>query len=238
MSLPLPPVLQVHVEQRSLPWSLSECFADFEYLLRVDWLPEGRAVWFLLLDREQRHLQLAVLSLEAFTGSPDLPRPLLYRLWEETSEHWIEVGGTTPWEGVWVAAGDRIYSIPLQVADILEFSPPPSPSSPLRFLMSSEGTGYRHLYLVEAVPPQPGTNDGEPLPQATWTSKQLTAGEWVVFGSHVRASSCLSASLPGWLSASGPVLCCGCLPPQVWVDWSREVVYFEGNAATPLEKHL
>ncbi len=25
---------------------------------------------------------------------------------------------------------------------------------------------------------------------------------------------------------------------QVWVDWTKDVVYFQGNATTPLEKHL
>ncbi len=80
------------MEHRCLPWALKDCFPDCEYLLRVGWLPGGADVWFLLLDREQRHMQLVVLALGAFTGSPVLP----YILWEETSEHWVEVGRLSP----------------------------------------------------------------------------------------------------------------------------------------------
>lgn len=48
-------------------------------------------MWLLLLDRGQKHCQLAVISLEAFTGSYDQPRPLIYLLWEEELEDWVEV---------------------------------------------------------------------------------------------------------------------------------------------------
>lgn len=74
-----------------------------------------------------------------------------------------------------------------QVTNILKFLVSSSPHL-LRFLVSSERTGYRHLYLVEATPPPVTTNEGQPpfvIPQATVTSRQLTAGEWVVFGSNV-----------------------------------------------------
>ncbi len=113
------------------------------------------------------------------------------------------------------------------MTDILEFSP--SLSLPLHFLISSEATGYRHLYLVEATPPQLSTREGGApftVPRATWSSKQLTTGDWVVFGTHVSWSACNPYALR-------PIALV-----QVWVNWTKDMVYFQGNATTPLEKHL
>ena len=52
----------------------------------------SHSVWVQLLDRRQRHLQLAVIPVTAFTAHPSPPpHPSPYLLWEDTSEHWTNV---------------------------------------------------------------------------------------------------------------------------------------------------
>ena len=68
----------------------------------------SHSVWVQLLDRRQRHLQLAVIPVTAFTAHPSPPpHPSPYLLWEDTSEHWINVSNycpvTLPWSGSHVA---------------------------------------------------------------------------------------------------------------------------------------
>ncbi len=49
-----PPTLQVCKTIKSLPRSVSECFPDCsEYLVRGGWSPDGKWVWFQLVERSQ-----------------------------------------------------------------------------------------------------------------------------------------------------------------------------------------
>ena len=54
------------------------------------------SVWVQLLDRRQRHLKVFVLSVDAFLphDHPPSEYPSPYLLWEDTSEHWINVRAT------------------------------------------------------------------------------------------------------------------------------------------------
>jgi len=178
---------ELAVTTRCLTRKLSEWFPGSEYLTRVGWMPQGDSVWLQLLDRWQRHLQLFVLSVDAFlpNNHPPSEYPSPYLLWEDTSDHWINV------------------------ADILHFLSATEEEAPIRFIVTSETTGFRHLYLIHATPPTLSWEKSpHTVPKATFTAQQLTAGNWVVFGS------------------------------DLWVDESRGMVYFEGNACSCLEKHL
>lgn len=72
-----------------------------------------------------------------------------------------------------------------QVTDILHFLSAKE-DAPVRFIVASEATNFRHLYLIQATPPPLST--GEPpllIPKATLSVQQLTTGDWIVFGSDV-----------------------------------------------------
>eukprot|EP00731_Ephydatia_muelleri_P017788 Em0010g886a len=88
------------------------------------------------------------------------------------------------------------------VSNVLEFCPTSSSGS-IRFLFSSEESGYRHLYWAETRLPSEGA---PPTPRPPSTA--LTCGNWIVFDSEVcvnwkervlffsgNASSCLDKHL-------------------------------------------
>ncbi len=57
-------------------------------------MPGGEAVWVQLLDRQQKHLILAVIATGSFVPSNSDSAgvlPQVYVLWEETSTTWISV---------------------------------------------------------------------------------------------------------------------------------------------------
>lgn len=76
-----------------------------------------------------------------------------------------------------------------QVTDILHFLSAKE-DAPIRFIVASEATNFRHLYLIQATPPPLSTGEptGDPsliIPKATLSVQQLTTGDWIVFGSDV-----------------------------------------------------
>lgn len=85
--------------------------------------------------------------------------------------------------GKWPVSRSPTFSS--QVTDILQFLSA-NEDAPVRFIVASETTNFRHLYLVQATPPPLST--GEPplvIPKATLSTQQLTTGNWIVFGSDV-----------------------------------------------------
>ena len=75
----------------ALPWSLSELFPECsEYIVRVDWMDDGRHIWLQLLDRPQKLLKVVIIALDSFTSDRD-KAPLPYMLWEERTDVWINV---------------------------------------------------------------------------------------------------------------------------------------------------
>lgn len=70
----------------------------------------------------------------------------------------------------------------LQVTDVLKFLPTRVSDVSLEFLWCSECSGYRHLYLITAKPPEKSFSL---VLKAECSVQQLTAGCWMVFGSEV-----------------------------------------------------
>ena len=63
-----PLTLQVCKTIKSLPRSVSECFPDCsEYLVRGGWSPDGKWVWFQLVERSQRALKMIMIPWETFS---------------------------------------------------------------------------------------------------------------------------------------------------------------------------
>ena len=87
---------------RCLPYELRDLMPDYEYLVRCDWMPDGKSVWFQLLNRRQTELRLIVLPLSAFYVSdiqggetsvdcPPSEAPMGYLLLQDKSDDWINV---------------------------------------------------------------------------------------------------------------------------------------------------
>ena len=75
-----------------------------------------------------KHILTLTLQIEQPSETPP-PGYEPFIAWEETTDFWINT------------------------ADVMSFVPA-LPNAPLRFIISSERSGFRHLYLVNATPPQ------------------------------------------------------------------------------------
>lgn len=85
---------ELSVTELSLSVPLQQLFPHCcEYLVRFGWMPGGDSIWVQLLNREQTHLILAVLTIAAFTSESSQQAPSVYILWEEKSSNWITVSG-------------------------------------------------------------------------------------------------------------------------------------------------
>ncbi|XP_078667472.1 dipeptidyl peptidase 9-like isoform X1 [Branchiostoma floridae x Branchiostoma belcheri] len=198
------------VVERHLREPLQELFPHMEYLVRVDWLPDGKKVWVQLLSRNQQWLILALLPLEFFSPTTsDTPTnshgeaasPPVYLLLEEHSRIWVNIH------------------------ELIYFFPQTRPDE-VSFIWANEGTGFRHLYHVTAsLSPEQAQmgmeveTGGAGAQDITHKAvqrcglreiRQLTGGHWVVIGK----------------------------PDMLWVDETRQLVYFMATKDTPLEEHL
>uniref|UniRef100_A0A914VL41 Dipeptidyl peptidase 9 n=1 Tax=Plectus sambesii TaxID=2011161 RepID=A0A914VL41_9BILA len=101
-----------------LPW--------FEYLLRAGWMPNGEAVWALLLSRKQDQLALIYIPRSLFVDpkAVDQPNGAIIVLYEDRSDIWVNAHNLTHF----LSTNDPTIA---------------------RFIFSTEKHGYSHLYLVE-----------------------------------------------------------------------------------------
>ncbi|KAI8503314.1 dipeptidylpeptidase [Branchiostoma belcheri] len=191
------------VVERHLREPLQELFPHMEYLVRADWLPDGK-------NRNQQWLILALLPLEFFSPTTsDTPTnshgeaatPPVYLLLEEHSRIWVNIH------------------------ELIYFFPQTRPDE-VSFIWANEGTGFRHLYHVTAsLSPEQAQmgmeveTGGAGAQDITHKAvqrcglreiRQLTGGQWVVIGK----------------------------PDMLWVDETRQLVYFMATKDTPLEEHL
>ena len=106
------------IQTIDIPSSLNQIFYDFEYLIKANWFDRDNIV-LQLLNRRQDHLVLVLASLNDV-----FPAQIIY---EEKSKLWINCH------------------------DILHFFPiekQPCIGTEIKFIWSSEETGFRHLYLI------------------------------------------------------------------------------------------
>ncbi|XP_067941458.1 dipeptidyl peptidase 9-like [Watersipora subatra] len=142
---------RVSVSILDLKCSLTTLYPLCEYLVRLDWCPDGQRVGVQLLDRAQQRLALVLIPLTYFVPAlSSIDEALLASempvvLHEEYSDIWINVN------------------------DCLTFIPSESKRT-VRYIWASERTGYRHLYHF--------TVDLQKPTQAK--IKPLTHGEWPI----------------------------------------------------------
>lgn len=196
---------------------LNFLFPYLEYIVRVGFSPDSRFVWAQLLNRQQQHLDLILIPVESFccepyNSNPSSPESVSEKhLWKSMLDRPskpIQVIYTET-SAQWVNVHDLLYF--LDISD-----------TQVQFIWASEETGFRHLYLVtaslEVSPPQNGLRthsafcDDHPCDdnlKARIVQKiPLTMGEWEVLGKHL------------------------------WLDRTKNLVFFMGLAHSPLEKHL
>ncbi|KAG9326037.1 hypothetical protein KVV02_000748 [Mortierella alpina] len=120
--------------------SLYKLFPWLEYIVRFGWLPDGESVWVQILDRRQQITAIITIPLDCFMSvaeqaessdqKEDDIASRIRVIYEEQSDYWINVT-------------DIMHIFPREdrpQADVTEEED--------AFIISSERTGYRHLYLA------------------------------------------------------------------------------------------
>ncbi|KAG0369808.1 hypothetical protein BC939DRAFT_422044 [Gamsiella multidivaricata] len=125
--------------------SLYKLFPWLEYIVRFGWLPDGEGVWAQLLDRRQQIMAIVTIPLECFMSvaeqsgsSEEMEDNLVSRIriiYEEQSDYWINITDIM-----------YIFSPEDTSADANEAG------DTIQLIISSEQTGYRHLYLATYSP--------------------------------------------------------------------------------------
>ena len=127
----------------------------------------------LVLDRPQQHMQLATFDLSCFVSCDKScdQETLPVVIYEEYSEDWINVRLC-----MWLLSVVMVMCVSegfvLQVNDHLQFLSP-SPSHPVRVLLSTAQSGHTHLALVQ--------RDSE----GGVSTRHITSGDWSLLGSKV-----------------------------------------------------
>lgn len=128
---------------------LNEIFPGYEYLLRAGWLGQ-EAIWCQLLNRDQTHLVIVLISL---TGS--FESQIIYE--ERNDTYWVRVHDIFHFLNA-----SKVNCQPITCG------------SELTFLWSSEETGYRHLYFIRV---KLGNKESS---CRLIMKRQLTEGPWEI----------------------------------------------------------
>lgn len=119
---------QRYIEIQDLPIKLEDIYPDYEYLVRCDWY-SWDVIWSQLLNRHQNNLVIVFISI-----SGQFPPQIIYE--ERRHDHWFNCHD--------IFYFYQNYSEQFQTLNI---------GNRVKFLWSSEQSGYRHLYnvMVEIV---------------------------------------------------------------------------------------
>ncbi|XP_047518470.1 dipeptidyl peptidase 9 isoform X2 [Pieris napi] len=199
---------------------LKEVFPWFEYLARVGWTSCGQYVWAQILDRKQQRLELVLIPLAEFnvsshyshgeTQSDDLTQ-MSEQNKVEPSKIQVLVRETAP--DAWINVHDIFYPL----SNCTSCTGTNCTCGTFKFIWASEETGFLHLYMITAnIQPDKANGIEEMLSEdennasgPNIISKEaITSGDWEVMGR------------------------------KIWVDETRDLVYFVGLRETPLERHL
>ncbi|KAF9172826.1 dipeptidylpeptidase, partial [Mortierella sp. AD010] len=122
--------------------SLYKLFPWLEYIVRFGWWPDGKSVWVQILDRRQQITAIVLIPLECFMSvaeqsesSDQKEDDLASRIrviYEEQSDYWINVTDI-----MYMFSPEHYTHHHSQEED-----------DQVQLIISSERTGYRHLYLV------------------------------------------------------------------------------------------
>lgn len=179
---------------------------DYEYLVRVGWFNYD-AYWVQVLNRKQTQLELCMFSV-----SNAFPDQIMYQ--EVSSKYWLNVG------------------------DVLVFLPHAgfnqddqlSVGSVIKFLWSSEQTGFRHLYTISVRLEETHTEHTAGDSAKDATSQDSSQDAPMEVGSDFRSTLIEKVQLT---SGNWEVN-----DRDVWVDNVNQLVYFIALKEIPIERHL
>jgi dipeptidyl-peptidase 9 len=179
----------------TLPYSLQVLFPWHEYLVRAGWI-NAELIWFQLLDRTQTRLELVVMAASCFGAGDPICDPLVYvqrnchvvRQESAPSDSWINIHDSLRWL-------------------------PGCTWSSLRFLWTTEASGFRHILLCSSQ------YSGALVSSPQQTHVALTSGSWAVDPGSLQVV---------WMPPAAPEATAA----------SSFQVYFNGFYTSPLERHL
>ncbi|CAG8531800.1 16548_t:CDS:10, partial [Racocetra persica] len=155
------------------PAALDKLFPWKEYIVRFGWCPNGKSVWVQLLDRPQRRTAIVkipianFMSLSEYQNGGELDNFCASHIevvFEETSDIWINI------TDICYFFNDEIIST--KNTDTNTSSPCTKRSQlpPTKLIITSESTGFRHLYLVT----KPSAESSH------YHVRPITAGDWPI----------------------------------------------------------
>ncbi|CAG8609132.1 5158_t:CDS:10 [Paraglomus occultum] len=139
--------------------SLEKKFPWLEYIVRFGWCPDGKSIWAQLLDRAQKRTAVVKIPVTNFMTSMEYEvcgdradKEDIEIVFQEESDIWINVT-------------DICYFFP----HVHTLPANSSCDSPTKLLITSERTGYRHLFFIT-----------RPTPSSSYNLRQITSGDWPV----------------------------------------------------------
>ncbi|KAF9929115.1 dipeptidylpeptidase [Linnemannia zychae] len=182
--------------------SLYKMFPWIEYIVRFGWLPDGESVWVQILDRRQQNTAILAIPLDCFMSvaeqaesSEQTEDELACRIriiFEERSDYWINVTDITHF----LSPKDYIVDEDMSKDDMIQF------------IVPSERTGFRHLYLAthstrtgsKLIPITSGNYQVVDKPITVDTKRQLiyfTAKRDSALETHLYVASYAHGAQPG-----------------------------------------
>ncbi|XP_029356667.1 dipeptidyl peptidase 9-like isoform X2 [Echeneis naucrates] len=202
----------VNSQEKELPVAFSCLFPGAEYITRAGWTKDGRYAWAAMMDRRQQRLQLVLLPPELFIPAQQdqSSRQQSLEALADAVQPFIIYQETS---NIWINVHDIFHPFIQSSDDEITF-----------ITVNESKTGFCHLYRITSVLERRGhrwstayrhSEDHFKCPIKEEVT--LTSGEWEVLANHgaKRSSS-----------------------PQIWVDESAKLVYFQGTKDSPLEHHL
>ncbi|KAM3619668.1 uncharacterized protein V6R79_011590 [Siganus canaliculatus] len=202
----------VSTQEKELPVPFTSLFPGVEYITRAGWTKDGRFAWVVMMDRRQQNLQLVLLPPAFFVPAQQNEadrQKSLEALGDDVHPFIIYQESSD----IWINVHDIFHPLDQTHDDEITF-----------ITVNESKTGFCHLYKITSVL-KPGSYSWA----AGYTHSEgdfrcsfkeevtLTSGEWEVLANHgaKRSSS-----------------------PQIWVDETSKLVYFQGTKDSPLEHHL
>ncbi|KAG0257585.1 dipeptidylpeptidase [Mortierella polycephala] len=125
--------------------SLYKMFPWIEYIVRFGWLSDGESVWVQILDRRQQTTAIVMIPLACFMSVAEQAEStdkteenlasMIRVIYEEQSDYWINVT-------------DIMYIFPREYQPVVDHAHASDIKDTIQFIVPSERTGYRHLYLA------------------------------------------------------------------------------------------
>ncbi|RIA87685.1 hypothetical protein C1645_776774 [Glomus cerebriforme] len=159
--------------------ALDKLFPWMEYIVRFGWCPNGKSVWVQFLDRPQKRTAIVKIPICNFMSITeyqqtcgqydDLCISRIEVVFEERSDVWINIADICYYFNDDDDVGNSRSGIRLASPSSMTYTLQTS-LSPTKLLLTSESSGFRHLYLV--VKPS--------VSSPNYHIRAITAGNWPI----------------------------------------------------------